>query len=208
MNKKKRLIWCQEQLRAKEQFADVIFTDECTVQLEQHSRLCFRKRLQPRLLKQRAKHPVKVHIWGGISARGATNIIMFTGIMDAERLSTVLEAGLLPFLRSHYPTGHRLQQDNDPKHASRLIEDFFEQHGINWWPTPPESPDLNPIENIWGSLKQYLRNVHKPCNLGQLRDGIQRFWETLIPEICARYISHLNKVIPKVIENNGGPSGY
>ena len=167
------MIWCQEQLRAKEQFADVIFTDECTVQLEQHSRLCFRKRLQPRLLKQRAKHPVKVHIWGGISARGATNIILFTGIMDAERLSTVLEAGLLPFLRSHYPTGHRLQQDNYPKHASRLIEDFFEQRGINWWPTPPESPDFNPIENIWGLLKHYLRNVHKPCNLGQLRDGIQ-----------------------------------
>ena len=64
---------------------------------------------------------------------------MFTGIMEAERLSTVLEAGLLPFLRSRYPTGHRLQQDNDPKHASRLIEDFFEQHGINWWHTPPES---------------------------------------------------------------------
>ena len=34
---------------------------------------------------------------------------------------------------------------NDPKHASYLIEDFFEEHGVNWWPTPPESPDLNPI---------------------------------------------------------------
>jgi len=27
---------------------------------------------------------------------------------------------------------------------------------IKWWKTPPESPDLNPIENIWGSMKQYL----------------------------------------------------
>lgn len=195
-------------MRAKEQFADVVFTDECTVQLEQHGRVCFRKRLQPRLLKQRAKHPVKIHIWGGISSRGATDIVMFTGIMDARRLSRVLEVGLLPFLRSHYPDGHRLQQDNDPKHASKLIEDFFEKHGINWWATPPESPDMNPIENIWGSLKQYLRNIHKPRNLDQLRDGIRQFWATLTPEVCRRYIGHLNKVIPKVIQENGGPSGY
>lgn len=195
-------------MRANEKFADVVFTDECTVQLEQHSRVCFRKRLQPRSLKQRAKHPVKVHIWGGISARGATDIIMFTGIMDAQRLSRVLEVGLLPFLRSHYPDGHRLQQDNDPKHASKLIEDFFEEHGVNWWPTPPESPDMNPIENIWGSLKQYLRNIYKPRNLDQLRDGIHQFWATLTPEVCQRYIGHLSKVILKVIQENGGPSGY
>jgi len=78
------MIWYQEQLRSKEEFQNVIFTDESTVQLEQHSRICFRKQLQPRLLKQRAKHLVKVHIWGGISVKGATRVIMFTGIMNAE----------------------------------------------------------------------------------------------------------------------------
>ena len=77
-------MWCREQQRTQEQFQNVIFTDESTVQLEQHSRICFRKRLQPRTLKQRAKHPVKIHIWGGISVRGATKVIMFTGIMNAE----------------------------------------------------------------------------------------------------------------------------
>ena len=93
------------------------------MQLEQHSR--FRKRLQPRLLKQWAKHPVEVHNCGGISARSATNIVMLTGIMDAQQLSTVLEADLLPFLRIHYTAGHRLQQDNDPKHANRLRRFFI-----------------------------------------------------------------------------------
>ena len=53
------------------------------MQLEQHGRICFRKRFQPRILKQRPKHPVKLHIWGGISVKGATRLVMFTGIMDA-----------------------------------------------------------------------------------------------------------------------------
>ena len=135
-------MWCREQLRAKEKFEDVIFTDECTVQLENHNRLCFRQLGQPRRLKQRAKHPIKVHIWGGISARGATNIIIFTGIINAQHLETVLEVGLLPFIRERFPTGHRLQHDNDPKHASERIEFFFQENDVNWWPFPPESPDL------------------------------------------------------------------
>ena len=201
-------MWCQEQERVQENFDDVIFTDKSTVQLEHHSRLCFRKRHQPRQLKQRAKHPVKVHVWGGISKRGATNIIIFTGIMDAVKLKKVLETGLLPFVNEVYPDGHRLYQDNDPKHTSGSVVQFFEDNGIVWWPTPPESPDINPIENIWGSMKQYLRNTFKPKNLDELKEGIQEFWQTLTPEVCQRYISHLDKVIPKVIQVNGEPSGY
>lgn len=85
-------------LRCKEDFKNVIFADESTVQLERHSRLCFRKCLHPRYVKQRAKHPVKVNMWGGISVRGATRVIMFTGIMNAEQLCTILKAGLLPFI--------------------------------------------------------------------------------------------------------------
>ena len=86
VNKGKRLAWCQQQLNDEEQFENVLFTDECTVQLDHHSRLCFKKQKQPRVLKQRPKHPAKVHIWGGISVRGATRIIIFTGNMNAIRL--------------------------------------------------------------------------------------------------------------------------
>ena len=84
------------------------------------------------MLKQRAKHPVKIHIWGGISTRGATKIVMFDGIMNAERLKKILEAGLLPFIEQKFPNSHRLYQDNDPKHASKLIERFFEDNDIKW----------------------------------------------------------------------------
>ena len=207
-NKEKRKKWCKIQLDNNEQFQNVVFTDECTVQLDHHGRLCFRKQKQPRSLKQRPKHPAKVHIWGGISMRGATRLVMFTGIMNAIKYGQILETGLVPFLRTCFPDGVRLQQDNDPKHSSKYINRLFKFHNVYWWRTPPESPDLNPIENCWGSLKQYLRTSYKPTNLEELMDGIERFWLSLTPAICRKYIEHLHKVMPKVIEVNGNPSGY
>ena len=208
VNKRKWLISCKEQQRIKETFSNVIFTDECTVQLQQHSRICFCKKFQQQTLKQRAKHPIKIYIWGGISTKGATSLVMFTGIMDAQRLGAVYEAGLIPFIQERFADRHRLYQDNDPKHSSKYIEEFLKERGVNWWYISPESPDLNPTELVWGSLKQYMRNHFKPKNLEQLKTGIEEFLLMLTPEVCGKYISHLRKVIPKIVSVEGGPSGY
>ena len=137
-------------IRCKEEYKDVVFADKCMVQLEQHSKLCFCKHLQPRRLKQRPKNPVKIHIWGGKSSKGATRVIMFTGIMNLTRLGIILEAGLLPLIAEKFSGRHRLFRDNDPKHLSHYIEEFFKRNNVHCYPTSPESSDLNPIENVWG----------------------------------------------------------
>ena len=102
---------------------------------------------------------------------------MFTGIMKATRYTDILDASLVPFLEEHFPHGHRFQQDNDPKHTSRWAQDYFENKKINWWRTPPSSQDLNPIENVWGSMKEYLRRETKPKNVEELKAGIKDFWK-------------------------------
>ena len=78
-------------------------------------------------------------------------------------------------------------QDNDPKHTSGLATEFLEEKQVNWWKTPPESPDLNPIENVWGSLKRFLRDHHKPYNQATLIEGITIFWKTMTPAVCESY---------------------
>ena len=89
--------------------------------MEQHGKLCFRKIGKPAKMKPTVKHPLKVHVWAGISKRGATKILVFTGIMKKEFfVEEILKNTLLPFLTQTYPDGHRFQQDNDPKHKSKL----------------------------------------------------------------------------------------
>jgi len=119
-NRAKRLEWAKENLGAS--FHDVIWTDETTVQLETHRRYCCRKRGQPPRRKPRPKHPCKVHVWAGISWKGATRVCIFDGIMNAELYTEILDRFLVPFIQTVHPHGHRFQQD--PKHTSLPAQIF------------------------------------------------------------------------------------
>ena len=116
-----RLEFCEKLLEANDTLDDIIFTDESTIMLDKHGKICFRKKGRLPKLKPTAKHPYKVHVWAGISKRGPTNIMIFSGIMRKEFYIEILKNGLLPFINKVYPDGHRFQQDNDPKHKSKSL---------------------------------------------------------------------------------------
>ena len=132
--------------------------------------------------KPKPKHPCKVHVWAGISSRGATRVCIFQGIMTSESYTAILEDTLVPFINDVYPDGHRLIQDNDPKHTSKLTKKWLAENHVNWYQTPPESPDLNPIEMVWHELKEFIRNEWKPLNKAQLIAGIESFWVSRMNE--------------------------
>ena len=139
--------------------------------------------------------------------KGATQVCIFDGIMHADLYINILQQTILPFIHDNLQD-HRFMQDNDPKHTSLKAGRFMADSGINWWKTPPESPDINPIENLWHELKEYIRREAKPKTKEELIEGIKDFWKTVNQEKCAKYIRHLRKVIPKIIEVHGEATGY
>ena len=108
--------------------------------------------------------------------------------MDGPRYTEILQTTLLPFIQEKYPGGHRLMQDNDPKHTCSVAQSFYTANNINWWKTPAESPDINPIENMWHEMKEFMRSEIKPHTKEELVQGIQQFWKTVDVAKCTRLV--------------------
>ena len=74
---------------------------------------------------------------------------------------------------------------------------------------PPQSLDLNPIENVWGLMKTYLRRraVHlmNPIDLFRILSNI---WNTLPDSYFQKLVAPMPKRIEMVRENKGVSTKY
>ena len=86
--------------------------------------------------------------------------------------------------------------------------EFIKENNINYWPTPAESPNLNPIEMVRHELKHHIRKRVKPSIKDELVSGILEFWRTVDWQKCVQHIDHIQKVIPIIIEREGKASGH
>jgi hypothetical protein len=103
-----------------------------------------------------------------------------------------------------------LLQDNDPKHTSNVVRSFLSVHDVEMVQNyPPNSPDLNPIENLWNF---HARKVHarKPKNLKELRKFIKEEWYKLSEniEFLRKLISSMKDRLEEVIAVKGWYTHY
>ncbi len=89
-----------------------------------------------------------VMVWTCFCQSGSGPIHRINGIMDAQVYRNILTNVLLPHSEDNLPLNWMFQQDNDPKHTSRLVRQWFDDNQINVIDWPLQSPDLNPIENL------------------------------------------------------------
>ena len=84
--------------------------------------------------------------------------------INALGYEEILFGHLVPFLEEHGRSSYIYQQDNAPIHTAKRMKGFFDREGIEVFDWLAKSPDLNPIENLWGRMKRRIQRKH-PKNL-------------------------------------------
>ena len=115
---------------------------------------------------------------------------------------------LIPFL---IEKGQDLvfMQDNARIHTCRLVSQFLLEKKVEVLIWPPQSPDLNPIENLWHILKQKrTKKFGTPRNRSELIGQTRQIWSEFGPEICEKLSNSLKNRLKAVLKNKGGPIDY
>ncbi len=69
------------------------------------------------------------------------------------------------------------------------------------------SPDLNPIENLWGIVKRKIRNK-RPKIADELKATVKETWASIPPQQCHKLITSMPHRIEAVIKAKGAPTKY
>ena len=154
------------------------------------------------------KHPPSVMIWGAMLVTGTAGLFFLPNgmTMNGQKYIDLLKDKLKLHMNVH--NCNIFMQDGTPYHRSKIVSEFLKEKKIKVLNWPGNSPDLNPIENLWEVLKNKVADK-QPSSAKHLKDAIKEVW---ICELSSAYCRTLVESMPRrlemVIKNNGGHTKY
>lgn len=212
-NRLKRLAWALEhQHWTKEQWNRVCFTDESPFRIFDNTRQIVRikkgEEIRPDTVANTVKHGGGgIMVWGCFMGTHVGDIHLIDGTMDKNVYHSILVHHGLPSARK-LAGGWNFtwQEDNDPKHTSKLCKDYLKSKkhlGMQLMTWPAQSPDLNPIELLWAEIKRRVRKL-LPTTKQQLWELVQQVWNSIEEDFLSKLIDRMPFICQLVINNKGG----
>lgn len=215
INKKKRVMFANTY--KNEDFAfwsKVIFTDESKFNVFRSDGRSYVWRKPNEELRERNLRPTVKHgsgsvmVWGSMSAAGPGKLHIIEGIMDHKYYLNILRSNLAETAdKLGLSEDYYFYQDNDPKHKAYNVRSWLLYNCPHVLETPPQSPDLNPIEHLWSYLEEKLR-IQDIRNKNDLIASLKNEWDKISPDYCQKLVKSMPNRLKAVISQKGLPTKY
>lgn len=212
---KDRIKWAEKHMKTN--FENVIFSDECRASLDGpdgFGKGWISKKSDVHLYNRfkRQQGGGGVMFWGAIHGN---NLIGPHRIPDGQKIDSkqyidMIKAKLFPYINSYSAKDRKkliFMHDNAPTHVSNETKNFFKQNlgtvkNILQWPAV--SPDINPIENVWGVIKSDLYSCGKQyMSNDELWRAILKAFSNLSSTTIKSLTGSMDKRISLLLQNKG-----
>jgi hypothetical protein len=153
-----------------------------------------------------------VIFWGYFSIWGLGPLVALEGIQNQHTYVDLLKDYLVPeinFAKSKFGINFQFMQDNAPCHKTQKVDDFFAENLIEVLEWPPQSPDLNPIENVWNIVKfRRKKKFGFPRSKEELIDQIFQIWNNLEDDLCHSCVGNMEHRLKEVLRLEGRATRY
>jgi len=222
----------QHQQWTKGDWRKVVWSDECAVwkDSDPSGRWVFRRqdkreKYMSRNIRGKTRDGrVSQMIWGCFMSNKIGSIALIDGIVKSNVYITVLTNKLVSFIDALNADGITdivFQQDNASSHVSKKTHEFLtntaSQHGFAVMDWPPNSPNMNPIENLYAHLKLELHRRYpdtstlrgSPATIKQaLADRLTEAWWDIGEGVLDPLIESMPQLVAALITAKGWYTHY
>lgn len=147
-------------------------------------------------------------VWGCMSYAGVGNLVFIDTTMDRHFYLNLFKANLkTSATKLGLSAKWIFQHDNDPKHTSHVVKEWLLYNVPKQLHFPPQSPDINPIENLWDELDRRVRK-NKISNKEDLKKAFSDEWMKIGSDITEKLVSSMPRRIQALLDAKGGPTKY
>ena len=214
INKIKRLLWAfKHRSWSVEQWMRVLWSDEKKFEVFNSKRrtTCRRRKgeqLRDDTIQATVKHGGgSAMFWGCFGGLHVGDLFQVKGIMKKEEYHSILVRHAIPSGKRLFGSAWVFQQDNDPKHTSKLCQNYLKQKAesgeivqMEW---PPQSPDLSPIELLWEEVDRQVQRK-KPSSVESLVRIVHQVWGELSEDVMEKLLKRMPLLCQAVIDADGG----
>ncbi|KAJ3424695.1 transposable element-related [Anaeramoeba flamelloides] len=207
LQKAKRILFALDMESTKTNWNRVIFSDESWFYINSQTRKIWRmpNEKSESVFQEKKHYDEKVLIWGAFGVDFKSRLIVINGSINTHiYIKEILKKSKI-IKKANEKFGEFcwiFQQDGARPHTSTITMSYLRYRCNVLHPWPPNSPDLNPIENLLAIMDKRF-SIDRPKNKKEFTKKLKKIWKEVTDELMEKLVSNMTKRLDLVIQREG-----